>query len=766
MARETKILSPVGSMQSFYAAMKADCDEIYMGSHLFNARRNAKNFSYDEIKTIIDIAHLFNKKVYITVNILLNDDEVTDALFMIKDLYNMGADAFIVQDSGLSYLVDKYITQAVKHSSTQMNAGNSYALDYLIENNFKRVVLPRESDIDFLNSVEDKDIELEIFCHGALCVCQSGQCFMSSFIGERSGNRGTCAQPCRKLYDIYSCGRKLDESKYYLSPRDLNVLEKISDLKGKVDALKIEGRMKSPKYVYISTAIYKKALKYSYYSISNEELEDLTKIFNRKFTKGHLFFESGKDYISSDLPKNRGLKIAEVKQKADKNYIRFDKDMKKGQILSYIEDKSISEFTLDRDFKSGETYLTNLKKGTEIYLYENNCDEDFYDISVDVDIEFEAYIDRSFKIKISGAGRNIKTESDYKVQKAIKNSLDYKEIENILRQSGRAYISPRNVSIYKDENIFIPLSKIKELRRAAYDKFLLGDRHKTDIEASKKNIKSINLNFRKTDDIKRGISLKFKENGALRYIDKDILSAVRRIYLPLSYEALNFFKDFDIKEKYFYLENTLSDDDIIFAEEFFKKHKEGGYGLEINDLGAYQAFKNDDINLHLSYGLNIYNSFSLLSFSSKNVKSFNPSIELNIKQLKNFSFSDIEMEIPVYGLATVMSVKNCPMESIFNCSHNCEECKFNADNKLVYDNKYEYKFYRKGKYTKILNSKPIYMLDKSQDLKDIKNGLYRIDIYDEEEVGDIIKRCERFLSGEDIQASHEFTRGHYYKELM
>lgn len=280
--KKTKVLSPVGTYEAFIAALKAGADEVYFGSEKFNARRFAKGITDEEIKSMIELAKLYDIKLCMTVNIILDDKEVVDALFLMEQYRNMGIDAFIITDLGLISLVKKYLPGVEVHASTQLNIANLSSLDWAIENGFQRAVIAREKDYRFLEKASEKDIELEAFVHGALCYAVSGQCLMSSLIGERSGNRGTCAQPCRKIYDVYSEGKLLSEKIYAISEYDLNTLDSIDKLVGSVDSLKIEGRMKNPSYVYLITKLYKDKV----LGIENTHRPD--EVFNRGFTKGHI----------------------------------------------------------------------------------------------------------------------------------------------------------------------------------------------------------------------------------------------------------------------------------------------------------------------------------------------------------------------------------------------------------------------------------------------------------------------------------------------
>ena len=338
--KKTKVLSPVGTYEAFIAALKAGADEVYFGSEKFNARRFAKGITDDEIKSMIELAKLYGIKLCMTVNIILDDKEVVDALFLMEQYRNMGIDAFIITDLGLISLVKKYLPGVEVHASTQLNIANLSSLDWAIENGFQRAVIAREKDYRFLEKASEKDIELEAFVHGALCYAVSGQCLMSSLIGERSGNRGTCAQPCRKIYDVYSEGKLLSEKIYAISEYDLNTLDSIDKLVGSVDSLKIEGRMKNPSYVYLITKLYKDKI----LGVENAHRPD--EVFNRGFTKGHIL----KDGMDKMLVKEKkhfegGFELEDFS--FAKKDISFDLKAKIGEkiilTLHYMSEKYTGE---------------------------------------------------------------------------------------------------------------------------------------------------------------------------------------------------------------------------------------------------------------------------------------------------------------------------------------------------------------------------------------------------------------------------------------
>jgi putative protease len=313
-----ELLAPVGSMDHLKVAINAGASSIYLSGKNYGARKFAENFTLDEIHEAVKLAHLHNVRVYVTVNTLIKESELESVLKYLNELYAIGVDAILVQDLGLIELINKYLPKLKIHASTQLTCENQRKIDYLESKNVKRVVLPREMRKEEIEKLKT-NMELEIFAHGALCYSYSGQCLMSSFKGGRSGNRGTCAQPCRQLY-------RLDDKKdYFLSPKDLclyDELKEISELN--IKCIKIEGRMRSKEYLAVVVSEYRKALN-RLKSNKTTRTENLNLVFNRGFTKGQ--FKN--TYQRSIRPGHLGLKIGKViKTKSSQIAIRIDDNIR------------------------------------------------------------------------------------------------------------------------------------------------------------------------------------------------------------------------------------------------------------------------------------------------------------------------------------------------------------------------------------------------------------------------------------------------------
>ncbi len=315
-----ELLSPAGNREAFEAAIAAGADAVYLGAGKFNARQNADNFSMQDLRAACRDAHLRRRKVYLTANTLVMPGEMDDAYRMVSDAAEAGVDAAIIQDVGLMNVLRHKLPQLELHASTQMNIRSEAGIEFAKKLGATRVTLARELSIEQIGDLAKTGMDLEVFVHGALCICQSGQCLLSSLIGGRSANRGQCAQPCRLPYSLVSSqGKKMSNlGDYLLSPHDLMGIELLSQLiDAKVASLKIEGRMKSAEYVSAVTHIYRQALDRAYvekdsYQATDEEKDQLADAFSRGFSKAYLVGDNSNDMMGYKRPNNRGLVVGRV----------------------------------------------------------------------------------------------------------------------------------------------------------------------------------------------------------------------------------------------------------------------------------------------------------------------------------------------------------------------------------------------------------------------------------------------------------------------
>lgn len=476
-----KIVAPAGNMERFYAAVKAGAQEIYMGLKGFGARRNAENFTLEEYKEALDYAHKRGVRIFLTLNTIMMEKEMDFLYENLKVLYEHGLDAVIVQDLGYFRYMKENFPDMEYHGSTQMTVGNHIEVEYLRKIGFKRVVLPREMTFEEIKKIrENTSIELEIFVSGALCICYSGNCYMSSFIGSRSGNRGMCAQPCRKEYTD-SKGNK----GYFLSPKDqllgYDEIQKLKEIG--IESIKIEGRMKDPNYVF-------ETVEYYHQMINEKEVEErVSEVFNRGYSKGY-FNGADTSLINKNYSYNLGKEIGLIFGKELKlkdrvvlgdGIIYLSKDFEKlgGGYLNKIEVKGSKE--LRKSAEAGETiFLKDVPRGSK-YIFRSfakEVNDDIenklkkYDQKLDITGEFFGNLGEKPLLKleaVNNQGKKIQVEKvgENEVEAAVKKAATPEEIIEKLKESGESTFNITEIECHISEGIFLPVSVIKSLRRAA-----------------------------------------------------------------------------------------------------------------------------------------------------------------------------------------------------------------------------------------------------------------------------------------------------------
>lgn len=340
-----ELLAPSGNIESFMAAVSAGADAVYAGLKDFSARAKAKNFSYKQLKEICSYAHQKNVKVFVAVNTLVKNLEIKSVLNTLEQISLSGADAIIVQDLGVAYLSKKYFPNIRLHASTQLTIHNSYGAIQAKQMGFERAVLARELSFDEIKSIKNKsNIELEIFCHGALCFCVSGLCLFSSFIGGYSGNRGHCAQPCRRLWSVD--GKK----GYFLSPKDFQLIDYIKQIKEiGITSLKIEGRLKSADYVSKTVRAYRLLIdsdEANYEQNLKQAKEILSLDYARQKTTFN-FNNKSTDIFEPNKSKNLGLYLGVIENKTDTTFsLNTKADLLTGDTIRIVDNKKDKSFVL------------------------------------------------------------------------------------------------------------------------------------------------------------------------------------------------------------------------------------------------------------------------------------------------------------------------------------------------------------------------------------------------------------------------------------
>lgn len=520
MIRIPELLAPAGGITQLKAAVENGANAIYLGGRAFNARINAENFTEEDIKQGIEYAHIRGANVYITMNTLVSDREMEEALEYAYQVYREGADAIIVQDIGFAGLIRKHIPKMPLHLSTQSTIYNSAGVLAATKLGFKRVVLARELSLSEIKLItESTNTEIEVFVHGSLCISYSGQCQLSNINGGRSGNRGQCAQPCRLPYTIIktegSIDKQVSRSSYLLSPKDLCTIDHLDGLiEAGVTSLKIEGRMKSPEYVAVVTGMYRKYLDeygeknhiYNGSLITEADRRDLAQVFNRGgFTSGYLHGKPGKEILSGDIPKHQGVLIGKViSSEPARRFIDIElthnlslgdgveirnKDLP-GNVVTYMKNKGakcvsgekgdiLTIGDIDGIVKPGdEVYkITDkelMKKAQNTYLHKPSR-------KVAIDIIFNVTQDSPPILSAKDDdGNTVQAKSEYKPEAAINRPLTNEIAIEQLQKTGGTPFEVRNSELNIEGGLSVPVSEINRLRREILEKMesIRADKYK------------------------------------------------------------------------------------------------------------------------------------------------------------------------------------------------------------------------------------------------------------------------------------------------
>lgn len=496
-----EILAPVGSLESFYSAIHNGCDALYLGGHNFGARAYANNFDEEELKSLVNYAHLFDVSVYYTINTLVKDIEMKTLHQELELMRAVNIDAVIIQDLGVYKYIKDNFSDLVVHGSTQMNLHSIKDVEEVKTLGFDRVVLSRECSLKDIRAIKDATgIEIEAFVHGALCYSYSGQCLMSSMYGGRSGNRGKCAQPCRMVYEVDN------EAGYYLSPKDQMTLKILPDLiKAGVDSFKIEGRMKSPEYVGFATRLYKKYRDISLkliekgeedtYNVKPKDIEKLNQLFNRgHFTDGYYKQHNDKEMISFTHGKNQGWQVGTLKIINNQFVFNLKADIRREDLLEIHSDIVLGKGETWPAFSFNENQRQGTNKQNAIYdskqqrlnpkMFKNNKEYPVYRIrdkmlleelktyadikqQIQLKVVITGYVNRPLQLEVykKSSDELLVTVTGKKVDKAMKRATGEADFKKQMAKTKDTAFIVSELELNIGDDIFVPIGSINELRR-------------------------------------------------------------------------------------------------------------------------------------------------------------------------------------------------------------------------------------------------------------------------------------------------------------
>jgi len=742
--KKVELLAPAGNMESFYAAINAGADAVYLSGKKFGARSLATNFTNEELIEAINYAHIYNKKVYVTVNTLVYESEINDLLEYIEFLHKNNVDAIIIQDLGLINLLHQKFPNLELHASTQINTHNDETLKILKSSGIKRVVLARETSLDEVNKM-NVDIEKEIFIHGALCMCYSGQCLLSSVIGGRSGNRGLCAQPCRLEYNLLEQlpnGEEktvYTEGKYLLSTKDLCTLDNLEQiLNSNIDSLKIEGRMKSKEYVYIVTSIYRKAIDNFYktgkINITEKDINELKLIFNRNFTKGYLLNEEKNNISNMFRPNHLGINIGKViNQNNNRIKIKVDQTLRVNDGIRIIG-KNDYGFIINKIFQNNKLVnevsndiveIECNKKLTPNSIIVKTLDSKQIDYiqeeikntpKIPINFRLIGKLNKKLELTINDGCNTVTLYSNMETFKAENHPITEERIISQLSKLNDTPFRLNNIEIEIDNNILIPIKEINDLRRRVIEELI-----KCRIGSKKQVV----VNDYKNDKVS------FSNNNSINCFVKteEQLQACIDCDVDDIYVEENLYNKY--KNKYKNL--------VLYLPRIIKNHKRyDNEKLLVRELGSLNYFNNNKIVT--DYTLNITNNYSIDYLNKYNVQRITLSTELNDESIKCIlkNNKSNNLELIVYGNYEIFITKYC----ILKKNKKCNLCKSNNKYYLIDRKNERYQIINDGLCNNILlSSNKINLINKLDYYKSLGINHFRLQFYNEkyDEVEKILK---------------------------
>ena len=637
-----KILSPAGNFESLKVAVYNGADEVYLGINNFNARNNIDGFSLENLEQAVDFAHIYGVRVNLAINILFSDDELQNALDTIVDSYNLGVDCFIIQDLGLASLVHKNYPEIEIHASTQMAIHNLEGVREIEKYGFKRVVLARETPIEEIRRIrKNSNIEIEYFVQGALCVSFSGNCYLSSYLCEASGNRGKCKQLCRLPYSLEFNGKFIKKG-YLLSAKDFNMIGYLDELRDAgVDVLKIEGRARRPSYVAMTTREYFNALHGC--SVQDDKLK---LAFNREWTAGYF---DGNGSIISEFNNHIGICVGKVEKvnrgrKFSEIYFDSNRELSPKSTFKFFDKKeektTLTAFDLV-EIKNGKYKITttqNVCIGESVHLIlDSKIEDEILHVSKKKKIDLKIYAEKQKPLTAKFEINGIVVEVIGNVlEEAMKQPLSKEDIVSNFRKSD---IFDANIEIMVLDNVFIPNKLLNDFRRKVFD-VIYNSLTKSAKRFKKKQKISTNQKIVRFCDFETisNINQKTKMKNIIYSPEVYVLEDIKKFQQRCEKESKVPFLD---------LPNFALKKDIEHLKAIIEESK---IAVVANNYYALNLTK----NLIVGAGMNVYNSVTANVFEVPFIVA-----EGDVGEKIQYPF---------------MTLRHCPMKS--HLGANCDKCPY------------------------------------------------------------------------------------------
>lgn len=692
-----ELLAPAGTMENFMAALESGADAIYLGGKVFNARAHAANFGIDELREAVRLAHILDVSVYVTVNILIGDTELKDLEQYIKDLDSIGVDAIIVQDLAVAEIAKRVAPNIHLHGSTQMTAATLDAVRFYESLGFTRVVLARELSLKEIQHIcKHCKAEIEVFVHGALCVCYSGQCLMSSFIGGRSGNRGACAQPCRLPYELLdSKGESVlpKHEAYLLSPKDLNYSEHMNELVAAgVTSFKVEGRMKKVSYVRQVIGTYREILDDA--SIHENQRKALASGFNRGFSTAYLEDTVGRQMMTVVAPNHQGKPIGESYTKKGEVYLSLTEPIEQGSLVKILQSSgSVTYYTVDDEWTCvsdtlykgrpaeglavGQLYLASTPKNTKSRGLQEFTRK--YDMSVYLGVGSNGETNYTELTAILDSGLSVTVTNEYVPAIANKVPTSLEKVTEQLGRLGNTLFRLSYVDI-PDGPYMWPASVLNALRRDA-------------VTALETALITHHVESWQALQVTGDVDYDFKAQHELSYDTCPMISArvdeIEGVKAAISGGAQKIVFGGDRLSRtpyalsiYDEVARLCAQSDVICTFATPRVVKDDEVEAYKHTLEAIVQARPDSISIHvpqallwlreLGYtgaieadtGLNIFNTPTLHFWEQLHISCVNPSQELTLKQITELAkHSHVPIETMIHGYTEMMISEYCAIAS-------------------------------------------------------------------------------------------------------
>ena len=692
-----ELLAPAGTMENFMAALESGADAIYLGGKVFNARAHAANFGIDELREAVRLAHILDVSVYVTVNILIGDTELKDLEQYIKDLDSIGVDAIIVQDLAVAEIAKRVAPNIHLHGSTQMTAATLDAVRFYESLGFTRVVLARELSLKEIQHIcKHCKAEIEVFVHGALCVCYSGQCLMSSFIGGRSGNRGACAQPCRLPYELLdSKGESVlpKHEAYLLSPKDLNYSEHMNELVAAgVTSFKVEGRMKKVSYVRQVIGTYREILDEA--SIHENQRKTLASGFNRGFSTAYLEDTVGRQMMTVVAPNHQGKPIGESYTKKGEVYLSLTEPIEQGSLVKILQSNgSVTYYTVDDEWTCvsdtlykgrpaeglavGQLYLASTPKNTKSRGLQEFTRK--YDMSVYLSVGSNGETNYTELTAILDSGLSVTVTNEYVPAIANKVPTSLEKVTEQLGRLGNTLFRLSYVDI-PDGPYMWPASVLNALRRDA-------------VTALETALITHHVESWQALQVTGDVDYDFKAQHELSYDTCPMISArvdeIEGVKAAISGGAQKIVFGGDRLSRtpyalsvYDEVARLCAQSDVICTFATPRVVKDDEVEAYKHTLEAIVQAHPDSISIHvpqallwlreLGYtgaieadtGLNIFNTPTLHFWEQLHISCVNPSQELTLKQITELAkHSHVPIETMIHGYTEMMISEYCAIAS-------------------------------------------------------------------------------------------------------